>query len=89
MPNPINRFALTNTSTLARNADGSVDIYVQARAPRKAERRKNWLPVTAGQGFEVAWRLFAPRASDIPGILRGSGWQPPAIARAPVTAPEE
>ena len=81
MPNPINRFALTTTSSLSRNADGSVDIYLQARAPRKAEHRRNWLPVTAGQGFEVAWRLFAPERSGLPGILQGSGWQPPAVTR--------
>ncbi len=80
MPNPINRFALTDTSMLSRNADGSVDIYVQAREPRSTERRRNWLPVTAGQGFEVVWRLFAPNPTDITGILTGRGWQPPAIS---------
>jgi hypothetical protein len=82
MPNPINRFALTNTSKLHRNADGTIDIYVQAREPASPERRKNWLPVTAGQGFEVAWRLFAPDEADLTGILTGKGWQPPRITRA-------
>ena len=83
IPNPLNRFALTDTSMLSRNADGSVDIYVQAREPKSTERRRNWLPVTAGQGFEIAWRLFAPDTSDLTGILTGSGWQPPAISVVP------
>jgi hypothetical protein len=82
MSNPINRYALTSTSALKRNADGSIDIYLQADAPRKAARRSNWLPVTAGQGFEATWRLFAPNGSAIRGILSGSGWRPPAIATA-------
>jgi hypothetical protein len=79
IPNPLNRFALTNTSTLTKNPDGSIDIYVQAKEPKQAGRRNNWLPVAAGQGFEITWRLFAPDSSAIPGILGGSGWQPPAI----------
>ena len=28
---------------------------------------------------EVMWRLLAPKPGQIPGILDGSGWQPPAI----------
>ncbi|MEI6363276.1 MAG: DUF1254 domain-containing protein [Actinomycetes bacterium] len=80
--NPISRFALTNTSALARNKDGSIDVFIQANEPKQADRRSNWLPVAAGQGFEVAWRLFAPKASAVPGILSGAGWQPPAITRS-------
>ena len=81
MANPINRYAFTDTSLLTRNRDGSVDIYLQATAPARASQRRNWLPVTAGQGFEVTWRLFAPDRTDIPGILSGSGWQPPVVTR--------
>ncbi len=81
MANSINRYALTDASVLTRNADGSVDIYVQADAPAKASHRRNWLPVQAGQGFEVTWRLFAPVQTDIPGMLSGSGWRPPPVSR--------
>lgn len=79
--NPLNRYAFTNTSSLARNADGSIDIYVQSTEPTNAAHRRNWLPVAAGQGFELTWRLFAPKAPSIQGILSGSGWVPPAIER--------
>jgi hypothetical protein len=79
IPNALNRFALTDTSKLAHNKDGSIDIYLQSTEPTKAGRRSNWLPVAGGQGFEVAWRLFAPNSSAIPGVLSGAGWQPPPI----------
>jgi hypothetical protein len=83
MANPLNRFAFTNTSTLARNSDGSIDFYLQASPPARSSHRTNWLPVTPGQGFEVTWRLFAPRPSATPSILDGSGWQPPTIRSQP------
>lgn len=82
MANSLDRFAFTNSSSLTRNADGSIDFYLQPDAPRRTARLRNWLPVTAGQGFEVTWRLFAPRHSRVASILSGSGWQPPAIVSA-------
>ncbi len=81
MANPIDRYAFTNISSLTKNRDGSIDIYVQANAPKKAARRANWLPVTRGQGFEITWRLFAPKQAAIPKIRGGSGWQPPRVVR--------
>jgi hypothetical protein len=80
MANPLNRFAFTNTSTLVRNSDGSINFYLQSNPPASSSHRTNWLPVTPGQGFEVTWRLFAPRPSATLSVLDGSGWQPPTIA---------
>lgn len=77
--NPLNRSAFTNISQLTRNADGSIDFYLQSTEPTSPARASNWLPTPQGQGFEVMWRLFAPRPDRIEGILGGSGWQPPAI----------
>ncbi len=82
MANPQGRDALTSTSPLTRNADGSIDVHLQATAPSSAAQAANWLPTPAGQGFEVAWRLFAPQQQAISSILDGSGWQPPTIAAA-------
>lgn len=81
MANALNRYAFTNISPITRNADGSIDLYLQATPPDAAQA-SNWLPITAGQGFEVTWRLFAPDPRAIPGILDGSDWQPPLIAKA-------
>ena len=83
IPNPINRFAISNTSQLAYNADGSVDIYLQSQQPSDPALSDNWLPTASGQGFEIIWRLTAPKPAEIPGILNGTGWQPPAITAVP------
>ena len=82
IPNPIDRYAFSNTSQLARNPDGSVDFYLQADKPSNPAQVSNWLPTASGQGFEVTWRLIAPQPDKITHILDGSGWQPPAIQPA-------
>ena len=83
VPNPINRYQLSNASPLTYNADGSVDIYLQATQPSDPSQALNWLPTPDGAGFEVIWRLLAPNPADIESILNGSGWEPPAITPAP------
>jgi hypothetical protein len=83
IPNPINRYEFSDTSNLTHNADGSVDFYLQSTQPSDPARVTNWLPTAGGQGFEVIWRLMAPEPAEIPGILNGTGWQPPAISAVP------
>ncbi len=83
VPNPLNRYAFTSSSQLARNSDGSIDFYLQSIEPTGQAQASNWLPTPSGQGFEVMWRLFAPEPNTIGGILGGSGWQPPAIQSGP------
>lgn len=77
--NPIGRSQFNHSSKLTKNADGSVDLYFQATQPGDAGKAANWLPVASGQGFEVIWRLLAPKPCEINGILGGSAWQPPAL----------
>ncbi|MDQ0317477.1 DUF1254 domain-containing protein [Amorphus orientalis] len=73
--NELNRFALSSWMPLKKNADGSIDLYVQHESPG-ADKQANWLPAPAGP-FNVTMRLYAPR----PEALIGK-WAPPAIARA-------
>jgi hypothetical protein len=80
--NSLGRYQFNQASTLTKNADGSVDIYLQATQPADAAQAANWLPVASGQGFEVIWRLMAPEPDKIDGILNGTGWQPPALTPA-------
>ena len=80
--NPLNRYELSSSSQLTSNSDGSVDIYLQATEPTNSAQVSNWLPTPAAAGFEVIWRLIAPKPSAIPSILDGTGWQPPAINTA-------
>ena len=82
--NSINRYQFSDTSALSVNPDGSVDFYLQATQPTDPKKLANWLPTPpAGQGFEVMWRLLGPDPSAVPGILDGTGWQPPAITAVP------
>lgn len=34
VPNPINRYTMSERDKFKRNADGSVDIYIQNESPR-------------------------------------------------------
>jgi hypothetical protein len=86
IPNSLDRYQFSNASALAENADGSIDIYIQATQPTDASHVDNWLPVAAGQGFEVIWRLLAPEPDSIDGILDDSGWQPPVLKTATAAA---
>jgi hypothetical protein len=43
---------------LAKNADGSVDIYFAPTAPKGFE--KNWIPTVPGQAWFTYFRLYAP-----------------------------
>jgi hypothetical protein len=59
--NPIDRYAVGNrTPGLTRNADGSLDVYIQRDPP--AGKESNWLPAPAGR-FSLALRLYVPKRS--------------------------
>ncbi len=79
IPNAIDRYQLSNASMLTHNTDGSVNIYLQATQPSDPAQVSNWLPTASGLGFEVIWRLLAPKPDKIAGILDGKGWEPAAI----------
>lgn len=73
VPNPINRFAIGDRDKLKFNADGSLDIYIQAQSPG-AEKEANWLPSPASGAIQPTLRLYSPRAS----VMNGT-WVPPGI----------
>jgi hypothetical protein len=72
--NPLNRFAIGSHDKLSYNADGSLDLYVQADSPGK-ETESNWLPAPRGE-FQPTMRIYSPRAS----VLDGS-WSPPPLKK--------
>ena len=59
------------------NADGSLDLFVQADSPGK-DKEANWLPAPKGP-FVLMMRLYWPKEKD-PSILDGS-WKPPAVTK--------
>jgi hypothetical protein len=73
--NPLQRFALGDRDPLLLNADGSLDLLVQATPP-EGDMKKNWLPVKPGQAFLLNARLYWPKAT----ALKGQ-WGMPAVER--------
>jgi hypothetical protein len=70
--NPIDRYAIGDrTEGLARNADGSLDLYVGATAP--VGRESNWLPAPGGP-FVLMARIYSPTEAALSGA-----WHPPAF----------
>lgn len=70
VPNPINRYTVSDRTGLASNPDGSVDIYIQNTAP--AGHESNWLP--SGAGSFLLWlRVYLPGDA----ILQGKYSVPP------------
>jgi hypothetical protein len=75
IPNALNRQAVGDRSNLVSNADGSLDLYVQADSPGSA-KEANWLPVAKGP-FTLMLRLYAPKSEVL-----DRTWTPPPIAQA-------
>lgn len=72
--NPINRYSIGDrTPGLKKNADGSMDIYLQSTDPG-GDRSSNWLPTPKGPFFFVA-RFYGPRSN----LIDGSWSLPPLI----------
>ena len=76
--NPINRYAVSSWMPFKRNADGSLDLYIQNESPGK-DKEANWLPAPKGE-FNVTMRMYWPN-DKAPSILDGT-WKPPALKQA-------
>jgi hypothetical protein len=72
--NPLNRYVVSQRSSFVKNADGSVDVYVQHASPG-AEKEANWLPAPADT-FSLIMRIYRPRETP-PSIIDGSWTVPP------------
>ena len=72
LPNPINRFAVRDrTKGLKYNADGSLDIYIQADSPGP-DKESNWLPIAKGEST-TTFRVYRPKEP----LLNGTYHLPP------------
>jgi hypothetical protein len=78
VPNPLNRYTLSQRNKFVSNADGSVDLYLQADSPGKA-KEANWLPAPKAK-FVPMLRLYWPKENP-PSIIDGT-WKPPAVKEA-------
>ena len=69
VPNAINRFHLAAGMPLTYDADGSLDIHVQASSPG-GEKESNWLPAPKSGTFNLVVRVFWPKASMLDGTYK-------------------
>ena len=74
--NPLHRYALGDRDPLHYNADGSLDIWIQAEAPKEVERSGNWLPVKANAAFLLNARLYWPKEEALK-----LQWQMPPVVK--------
>jgi len=74
--NPLQRFAIGDRDPLVFNADGSLDLWVQATPPSQKESAANWLPVQIGAPFLLNARLYWPEAKALNGQ-----WKMPVLER--------
>lgn len=75
VPNRLNRFAIGDRDKLQFNADGSLDLYLQADSPG-ADKEANWLPAPRSGVIAPTLRIYSPRQSALDG-----SWAPPAARR--------
>ena len=75
VPNPLNRYTLSQRNNFKANADGSVDLYLQNESPGK-NKQQNWLPAPKGK-FILMLRMYWPKDKP-PSILDGTWTIPPA-----------
>ncbi len=76
-PNTINRYSLgTKNKSLKYNADGSLTLYLQHKAPTDVALHANWLPVP-NDDFGLMLRLFLAQESVL-----NQTWHPPAIKKS-------
>jgi hypothetical protein len=75
VPNPINRYTVSQRNKFQVNADGSIDLYIQNDSPGKA-KEQNWLPAPKDK-FILMMRLYWPKETP-PSILDGS-WKIPGV----------
>jgi hypothetical protein len=70
--NPIDRYAIgSRTMELKRNADGSIDLYLQSTSPGSG-KESNWLPTPAKGPFFMVLRMYGPE-----GKLAAGRWDSP------------
>jgi hypothetical protein len=68
------RQAIGDRDKLIRNADGLLNLYIQAASPGH-DKETNWLPVAMAP-FTLLLRLYSPKRE----FLQGR-WTPPPVRR--------
>jgi hypothetical protein len=67
--NSINRYGILSGMPLKYNADGSLDIYIQANTPG-ADKEANWLPCPPSLPFNLSIRAYQPSKPFLDGTYK-------------------
>jgi len=70
--NALDRYGLLSAMPLKFNADGSLDVYVEADSPGK-DKQSNWVPTPPSRPFNLTARIYQPKKA----ILDGTYKMPP------------
>ena len=69
VPNVINRYNVAPWMPLDYNADGSLDLYIQAASPGE-EKESNWLPAPPSGPFNLTVRIYWPTDAVLDGTYK-------------------
>jgi hypothetical protein len=67
--NALNRYGILSSMPLKFNADGSLDVYIQANSPG-LDRESNWLPIPQSGSYNVTVRVYQPEQPLIDGTYK-------------------
>jgi hypothetical protein len=67
--NALNRYGILSSMPLKHNADGSLDIYIQAKSPG-ADKESNWLPAPPSGMFNLTVRIYQPKQEVLDGTYK-------------------
>ena len=73
--NPLNRYDINDRDSLKFNNDGSLDITIQADAPKDSSMVGNWLPVSKDD-FHLYMRIYLPHEDVLSGV-----WEAPTLMK--------
>lgn len=77
VPNPLNKFNVSERNNLKYNPDGTLTLYFQNESPGK-DKESNWLPAPKKE-FLLMMRMYWPKENN-PTILNFS-WLPPKVEK--------
>ena len=75
LPNPKQRYLISNQSKLQYGKDGSLTLYLADARPPEAPDG-NWLPTPKGQGYSLTFRFYRPK-----GGVADHSYFPPALIK--------
>lgn len=67
--NSIERYGILSSMPLKFNADGSLDVYIQAKSPG-ADKEANWLPCPPSGPFNLTIRVYQPKKELLEGTYK-------------------